>query len=297
MPWTEISIKVPAEYAEPVSHLFTKHGEGAAVVELPGGYNPDEDEAPVPNAPVVVRGYLPEDATLNSRRTMIDVGLRLIAYLCPLPDLQVRSVPDEEWKNQTFEPIRIGRTILISPSGSEAIANTGDIVIPLEPGLAFGTGHHPTTAMVLTTMEDVDLDGTNVLDAGCGSGILAIAAAKMGAAKIIGFDVEEDAVYSSNQNAERAGVSDSIEVFHGSLPDERVPEESFDFILANISANVLKLLSVELLKALKPGGVMIASGVLEERYSEVEHAFRDIGGIMSDKRLVDDWTSFKVRRA
>lgn len=297
MSWTELSIEVPGEYAEPVSHLFSKHGEGAAVVELPGGYNPDEGESPVPNAPVIVRTYLPGDATTGSRRTMIDVGLKLIAYLCPLPELQVREVPDDEWKNQTFEPIQIGRRILISPSGTEANTRADDIVIPLEPGLAFGTGHHPTTAMVLSAMEDVDLNGANVLDAGSGSGILSIAAILMGASRAVGFDVEEDAVRSSGQNAERAGVSESFEVFHGSLPDARVPEGSFNFILANISANVLKLLSSELLTALKPDGAIIASGVLEERYSEVEETFRAAGGELFEKRAVEDWTSFKVRHA
>ncbi len=297
MPWTELSILVPGEYAEPVSHLFSKHGEGAAVVEHPGGYNPDEGESPVLNAPVVVKTYLPDDPTIDSRRTMIDVGLKLIAYLCPLPELQVRHVPDDEWKNQRFEPIRIGRRILISPSGSEADQKPGDIVIPLEPGLAFGTGHHPTTAMVLTAMEEVDLTGRMVLDAGCGSGILSIAAIKLGASKAVGFDIEEDAVRSTMQNAERAGVASEISVFHGSLPDSQVPAGSFDYVLANISANVLKLLSTELLAALKPDGAIIASGVLEERYAEVEEAFREVGGVFVDKRTVEDWTSFKVRLA
>lgn len=297
MSWTELSIKVPGEYAEPVSHLFSKHGEGAAVVEHPGGYNPDEGELPVPNGPVIVRTYLPDDPTTASRRTMIDVGLRLIAYLCPLPDLQVREVPDEEWKNQTFEPVRIGRRILISPTGTEVDAKAGDIIIPLEPGLAFGTGHHPTTAMVLAAMEDSDLEGTSILDAGCGSGILSIAAVKMGTTRAVGFDVDEDAVRSSNQNAERAGVSEITDFLHGSLPDARVPGGSFDFIFANISANVLTLLSTDLLNALKPGGVILASGVLEERYSEVEQTFNDAGGTLFDKRAVEDWTSFKVRHA
>lgn len=297
MTWIELSIEVPGEYAEPVSHLFSKHGEGAAVVELPGGYNPDEGEQPVPNAPVTVRTYLPQDATTASRRTMIDVGLKLIGHLHPLPDLEAREVPDEEWKNQTFEPVRIGRRILISPFGSETEAKPDDIVIPLEPGLAFGTGHHPTTAMVLSAMEETDMDGSVVLDAGCGSGILSIAAVKMGAAGVVAFDVEEDAVRSTQQNAERAGVESQIEVLHGSLPQPRVELASFDLILANISANVLKLLSAELLAALKHTGTIIASGVLEDRYTEVEDTFRPLGGQLSGKRMVEDWTCFKVRHA
>lgn len=297
MSWIELSIHVPGEYAEPVSHLFSKHGEGAAVVEMPGGYNPDEGESPPVNAPVVVKTYLPDDPTTNSRRTMIDVGLKLIAYLTPLNELQERVVPDEEWKNQRFEPVRVGKRILIAPPGSETSAREDDIVIPLEPGLAFGTGHHPTTAMMLAAMEESGLEGATILDAGCGSGILSIAAIKLGAERVVGFDIEEDAVRSSTQNAEQAGVADSIEVLQGSLPQERVAEGAFDFVLANISANVLKMLAPEILKTLSEDGVIIASGVLEDRYEEVCSTFEAIGGAVFDMKQTEDWTCFKVRRA
>ena len=242
-----------------------------------------------------MKTYLPDDATNSSRRTMIDVGLKLIAYLCPLPDLEVRTVLDEEWKNQRFEPVRIGRRILISPPGSEMLAAADDIVIPLEPGLAFGTGHHPTTAMVLSAMEDADLENKVVLDAGCGSGILSIAAAKLGARRAVAFDVDEDAVRSTTKNSKRAGEASKIEPIHGSLPNDQIPTNSFDFVLANISANVLKLLSVELVNVLKKDGVIIASGVLEERYAEVESAFIAAGGALFDKRTIEDWTCFRVR--
>jgi ribosomal protein L11 methyltransferase len=288
---------VPGEYAEPVSHLFSKHGEGAAVVEMPGGYNPDEGEAPPVDAPVVVKTYIPDDATAAGRRVMIDVGLKLIAYLCPLPDLIVRRVDDDEWKNQTFEPIRIGRRLVIAPPGSELALGPNDIAIPLEPGLAFGTGHHPTTAMVLGAMEDAEIAGKNILDAGCGSGILSIAAIKLGASHAVAFDIEDDSFKSTGQNAARAGVASDITVIHGSLPHEGIEQEAFDLVVANISANVLKMLSQHLVKTLKPGGFIIASGVLDERYAEVEAAFNEAGGVLFDKKVTGDWTCFKVRRA
>jgi ribosomal protein L11 methyltransferase len=297
MPLIELSIEVPGEYAEPVTHLFSKHGEGAAVVEMRGGYNPDEGETPPLDAPVIVKTYLPDDPTTASRRTMIDVGLKLINYLCPLPELSVRVVEDSEWKNQTFEPIRVGRRLVIAPPGSEDGLRPGDLAIPLEPGLAFGTGHHPTTAMVLASMEDSAIEGTNVLDAGCGSGILSIAAIKLGAKHATAFDIEEDSYKSSRQNCERAGVAGKVDIFLGSLPHPEVPANAFDFILANISANVLKLLSQHLLQSLNDTGVMIASGVLDERFEEVKTAFEAIGGVVSEKRVTGDWTCFKVRRA
>jgi ribosomal protein L11 methyltransferase len=297
MPWIELSIEVLGEYAEPVSHLFSKHGEGAAVVEMRGGYNPDEGESPPLDAPVIVKTYLPDDPTTAGRKTMIDVGLKLINYLCPLPELIVRVVEDSEWKNQTFEPIRVGRRLVITPPGTENVLRPGDLAIPLEPGLAFGTGHHPTTAMVLAAMEDSAMEGASVLDAGCGSGILSIAAIKLGAKHATAIDMEEDSFRSSRQNCERAGVAGSVDVLLGTLPHDEVRAGSFDFILANISANVLKLLSEHLMAALNTGGVIIASGVLLDRFDEVKSAFAAVGGVVSEKRVTGDWTCFKVRRA
>lgn len=297
MPWIELSIEVPGEYAEPVSHLFSKHGEGAAVVEMRGGYNPDEGESPPLDAPVIVKTYLPDDPTTAGRKTMIDVGLKLINYLCPLPELILRVVDDSEWKNQTFEPIRVGRRLVITPPGTENVLRPGDLAIPLEPGLAFGTGHHPTTAMVLAAMEDSAMEGASVLDAGCGSGILSIAAIKLGAKHATAIDMEEDSFRSSRQNCERAGVAGSVDVLLGTLPHDEVRAGSFDFILANISANVLKLLSEHLMAALNTGGVIIASGVLLDRFDEVKSAFAAVGGVVSEKRVTGDWTCFKVRRA
>lgn len=297
MAWVELSIEVPGEYAEPVSHLFSRHGEGSAVVETPGGYNLDEGEMPPMNPLVIVKTYLPDDPTKESRRTMIDVGLKLISYLCPLPDLQERTVLDEEWKNQRFEPVRIGRRLVVALPGSEPEPGTQRILVPLEPGLAFGTGHHPTTAMVLAALEDIELHGKTVLDAGCGSGILSIAAIKLGAASVVAFDVEEDAIRSSRRNVERAGISARVEVIHGTLPDERITERHFDVVLANISANVLKLLAPHLLAALKDNGEVIASGVLEPRYEEVNEAFKAVGGELFDRQVTGDWACFKIRHA
>jgi ribosomal protein L11 methyltransferase len=297
MRWTELSIQVPGEFAEPVTHLFSKHGEGAAVVEMPADYNPDEGESPAIDGPVTLKTYIPAGPTARSRREMIDVGLRLIAYLCPLPPLNVREIDDSEWRNQTFDPIRVGRRLVIAPPGSEGKLRSGDITIPLEPGLAFGTGHHPTTAMVLAAMEDAALEGAEVLDAGCGSGILSIAAIMLGAEHVYAFDIEDDAVGSTMLNTQRAGVAGKVTLIHTSIPDERIPEGAFDFVLANISANVLIKLSDHIVATLKPAGTVIASGVLEERYADAVAAFKAAGGRVFDKRVTGDWTCFKVSRA
>ena len=296
MRWLELSIDAPGEYAEPIVHLFTKHAEGGAVVELAGGFNPDEGESPDAGGPATIRAYLPVDSTTKSRKVMIDVGLRLIAYLCPLPPVREREVDESEWRNQKFDPVRVGKRLVIAPPGSDVTTGPGDIVIPLEPGMAFGTGHHPTTAMVLQAMESASLDGVTVLDAGCGSGILSIAAVKLGASEVVGIDVDEDAVRSSTANLARAEVSDAARVIHTTLPSPGVPNGHFDFVLANISANVLITLATHLLDALKPGGTLIGSGVLDTRWDEVKAGFEEAGATITETVQTGDWMCFSARR-
>ena len=151
--WLQLSIKAPPEYVEPLTHLFNLHGEGTVSVVRPGGFNPDEGETTDPSAWATIRGWLPIDPTTESRRTAIDVGVRLIRHLIDLPDLEEREVTDDEWRNQKFEPIRVGTNLVIVPGSAKFIGRDSDILIELEPGHAFGTGHHPTTLMCLEEIE------------------------------------------------------------------------------------------------------------------------------------------------
>jgi ribosomal protein L11 methyltransferase len=295
--WLELSIVTPGEYAEPIAHLFARHGDGRVAVESPGGYNPDEGELPPAGASVSVRGWLPVDTTTESRKAMIDVGLRLIGHLCPLPPLRERQVSDDEWRNQKFEAVRVGRRLVISPAGARIKKQPGDIVIPLDPGMAFGTGHHPTTRMCLTALERTVQNGCVVLDLGCGSGILSIAALKLGAARAVCLDIEEDAVASSGANLKLAGVRDRALVAQGSLPHEFTPEGGFDVVCANISANVIIGLAGQLLRALAPGGTLIASGVLEGRSKDVERALVQAGGAVTSIGQSGEWMAYEVARA
>ena len=237
--WLQLSIEAPPEYVEPLTHLFNLHGEGTASVERPGGFNPDEGEAPDPAAWVTIRCWLPVDPTTASRRTAIDVGVRLMRHLVDLPDLEEREVTDDEWRNQKFEPIRVGTNLVIVPRSARFTPRESDVVIELEPGLAFGTGHHPTTLMCLEEIEKAVKPGDRFLDVGCGSGVLSIAALALGAAHAVALDVDADAVTSSRSNLEIAGFSGRSKVLHGSLPHPEVPNRKFDVVGANISANVL----------------------------------------------------------
>ena len=297
MRWLQISIKSPPEYVEPLTHLFNIHGEGSASVERQGGFNPDEGESPDPTAWVTIRGWLPVDTTTESRKTAIDVGLRLIRHLVDLPKVEELEVSDSEWRNQKFEPIRVGTNLVIVPRSTVFHANPTDVVIELEPGLAFGTGHHPTTLMCLEEIEKIVKPGDKFLDVGCGSGVLSIAALALGAAHSTGLDIEDDAVISANANLSAAGFANKFTILAGSIPHDHVPDRGFDVVGANIAANVLIALAQPLIDSVSDQGVIITSGVLDTRLDDVISAFKKVGGEVESSRMIEDWTSTRIKRS
>ena len=293
--WLELSIQTPPEYAEPVAHLFARHGDGRVVTEEAGGFNPDEGEHASAGAPVTVRGYLPLDPTTASRRAMIEVGIRLISRIEPLPPMKERELDSDEWEHQEFEPVRVGKRLVIVPSHLSREDVGARIAVPLEPGLAFGTGHHPTTRMCLELLERLLPEGGRVLDVGCGSGILAIAAAKLGAQRVVCLDVDADAVGSARRNVVAAEVAGTVEVEPGSVPDVLAPAGGFDVVVANISAKVLIDLAAPLLECLAPAGVAIGSGMMAERQQEVIDAFREAGAGIREVITAGDWVALVVQ--
>ncbi len=295
--WLQLSIKAPPEYVEPLTHLFNLHGEGTVSVERPGGFNPDEGETPDPSAWVTIRGWLPIDPTTESRRTAIDVGVRLIRHLIDLPDLEEQEITDDEWRNQKFEPIRVGTNLVIVPGSAKFIGRDSDILIKLEPGLAFGTGHHPTTLMCLEEIEKTVKPGSRFLDVGCGSGVLSIAALALGAEHAVGVDVDDDAVISSATNLKTAGYSEHSTVVHGTIPHPEVHDGSFDVVAANISAKALIELAGPIVSTVSEDGVIITSGVLEGRLDDVNAAFESAGGVVQSSRKIEDWTATRISRA
>ena len=297
MAWLELSVVTPGEFTEPIVHLFSKHGEGRVAVEQQGGYNPDEGESgPAADALVTVRGYLPIDATTDGRRANIDVGLRLVAHFADVSSVAERVIDDNEWMDQEFEPVRIGRRLIVSPPGRDTATGPDDIVVPLAPGMAFGTGHHPTTRMCLEWLEDVVRHDSQLLDVGTGSGILAIAALKSGAKRAVCLDIDQNAVDAAIDNLGKAGVAGAASVFAGGLPHPEAPARDWDIVTANISARVLSEIAADLIECLKDHGVLIASGLLAERRDEVIAAFAEAGGVVIEERESEDWLAFKVVR-
>jgi ribosomal protein L11 methyltransferase len=296
MRWLQLSIKAPPEFVEPLTHLFNIHGEGSASVERQGGYNPDEGESPDPTAWVTIKGWLPLDPTTESRKTAIDVGVRLIRHLVDLPEIEEIEVSDDEWRNQKFEPIKVGKNLVIVPRSTEYESKPSDVIIELEPGLAFGTGHHPTTLMCLEDIENAIKPGDRFLDVGCGSGVLSIAALALGAEHAVGLDIEDDAVVSSKANLAEAGFTGKSTILAGSIPHAQVPDGGFDVVGANIAANVLIALAEPLIASVADDGVIITSGVLDVRLDEVVAAFKAVGGEVKTSRQIEDWTATQITR-
>jgi ribosomal protein L11 methyltransferase len=215
-------------------------------------------------------------------------------------DVRVSSLKEEDWANawkDHFEVHKIGDRVVIRPPWREYEPKDDEVVIVLDPGMAFGTGLHPSTKLSMLGTEEVVKPGDTVLDVGTGSGILAIAALKIGAVKADTVDVEQVAVKATAENAERNGVSDRLAIEHGSVgPGQPFHGEQYDVVLANIIARVLIELSEAIVQHTKPGGSMVLAGIIESREQDVIDAFASRGADVVNRRFQEDWVSLVLRR-
>ena len=203
MDWLELSVHASPELVEPLVELFQRYGRRQVVVEEAGGFNPDEGESPPTGGPVIVRAYVPKDRRSADRVARIHAGVQLMGLIKPLSPLEVRTVTPWEWEEAWkahFQPLRIGGRLVVRPTWHEVEAEEGDIVLTLDPGLAFGTGHHPTTRMCLEQLERRVQPGMRILDLGTGSGLLSQAALLLGAKWALALDTEADAIRASRRN-------------------------------------------------------------------------------------------------
>ena len=286
MAWQELSITVPHEYVEPISYLFGRYGKGVST-ELAG------------NGQVLLRTYL----TTGSRQRMarIDVGVRLVGAIEPIGDLVIRELPeDEDWMNSWkshFRILRIGKRLVIKPTWLELdeTSKPDDIVIELDPGIAFGTGYHPTTDTCMQAMEQHITSGMAVLDLGTGSGILAITAMKLGAGMVTALDIDSQAVSAARRNFKRTGISKQVRLGQGSVPHPTAPAGEFDLAVANISARGVADRCPFILTALKPGALFIASGLLETQKPEVANAVEPLGFTLVSEWPQEEWVTLLYR--
>ncbi|MBI4339780.1 MAG: 50S ribosomal protein L11 methyltransferase [Chloroflexi bacterium] len=292
MDWLELSIQAPAEYVEPLSEIFRRYSDGNVAVQTEGDWDPDNDPGQAdPPSRITITAYLRLDDTLRSRKAMIDVGVRLVSHLQPLGALQERVLAEKEWETAWkahFTVLRVGRRIVLKPTWHDYAPKPGDAVVELDPGMAFGTGHHPTTRMCLEELDRRVQPGSRALDVGTGSGILAITAARLGAAHVVGLDIDGTAVQAARENVTRNGVAGKVRVYPGSLPHPEAPAAAFDIVVANITAGAIAALAGELAQTMAQDGTLIASGIIAQRQAEAEDAIQRYLTITS-RRQDGDW--------
>ena len=299
MKWVEISVQAPREYVEPLSTIFHRYSRGGVVVEEAGGYNPDEGESPPWDAFVTLRTYLPVNATTRSNKAHIEVAVRLVSLVQPLPPLQERLVEEADWAEawkRHFQVFHVTPRLVVQPTWLSYAPAAGEVIIRMDPGLAFGTGHHPTTSMCLRELEAMVSPGDRVLDVGTGTGILAIAAVKLGARQAVALDIEAQAVRVARGNARANGVGKAIQVVRGTLPQEQAPAAAFDVAVANISTVAIVGMAQDMALALRPEGCLIASGIVEERAEETVDALRRAGLVLRRRAQEGLWVILVATR-
>ncbi len=286
MPWQELSISVPHEYVEPVSYLFGRYGRGLSTEPQGAGR-------------VLLRTYL--ESASRERLARIDVGIRLISSVGELGELVARDLDDDEdWQNswkQHYAALPVGEQLIIKPSwvDLEPGEAQGRVVIDLDPGIAFGTGYHPTTYTCMEALEELVEPDMRVLDLGTGSGILTITALKLSAGSAVALDIDGQAVTAARGNFRRLRLQDRVTLAKGSVPHPAAADGTIDLAVANISARGVADRSPFLLKALKPGSMLVASGLLATQRPEVEDALLALGFIPDMEWPRDEWVTLGYR--
>lgn len=301
--WLEIAVAAPAELVEAVANVFNENGSGGVVIEDPAlivdllAKGTAETVAPAlkppPSGQAVVKGYFCCDCSLADR-----LGTLSRRFTDLSVSWQTREIREQDWATawqEYYKPVRVGKNIVIKPSWEDYIARVGETVIELDPGMAFGCGTHATTAMCLALLEELAPGCAVVYDVGTGSGILSVAAALLGARQVIAVDIDEPAVRAARENVERNGVADRVAVVRGNLLDNMTGGRA-DLVVANIIADVIIRLAPDAAAALKPGGRLIASGIINDRAGEVRQALGDVGLEPVKELTGGEWVAMVYRR-
>ena len=308
MNWREVAVTVSSEGEEAVADLFYQLGCPGVSVEDPellrsyiesGNWDYHSFGEVELTGTSVVKGYFPEDDELTDKLTKLDLGIRELLQRSPDWVIQAKgiSLKEEDWATAWkayFKPIHIGQHFLIKPTWESVTPREGDIILELDPGMAFGTGTHATTTLCLRAMERVIKPGQRVFDLGTGSGILAIAAAKLGAI-VDAVDLDSVAIRVAQENIALNQVNDQVRVVRGDLAT--VLTGQADLVIANIIADVILSLLPDLKRILHADGEFLASGIIENRADEVEVGLKAAGFEIVERLEDSGWILFRARWA
>ena len=304
MDWIEIKVDTTTEAVESITGIFYEKGAQGVVIEDPKDFlrqkeDGDWDYMEVPEGldfeKAVVTAYLPEKEGIydiiseieNKIKKLPEYGLNI-----GTGKITINSVSDTDWANEWkkyYDILHIGKKIVVKPSWKEYFKKEDEVVIELDPGMAFGTGTHETTIMCLEFIEKYIKDGFQVIDFGCGSGILSIALAKLGANRVFAIDKDEVAVKVTKENVDRNGLKDIVEVKVGDTLD--IVKETVDLIVSNIIADVIIKVSDKAAFLLKEKGIFIASGIVKDKKERVKQAVMGKGLILLEEQVKGDWVA------
>jgi ribosomal protein L11 methyltransferase len=306
MKWYEVKIKTTSELVDLVCDILYDVGVGGVVIEDPNDLiiNMKEETSwdyfdinslDIDYEGAVVKGYLPESEDLLDKIELIKQNVNNLSKEKgdnKLNQVTTAEVYEEDWANswkKYYKPKKIGQRVVVKPTWEYYIAEENEVVIELDPGMAFGTGTHETTTMCTRLLEKNIKKDSTVYDIGCGSGILSIIAAKLGAKEVIGVDIDEVAYKVSKANVQINHVENIVDVRHGNLMD--VIDGKADIIVANIIADIIKILAKDITKFMKPSSKFIASGIILDKVDDVTGVLEDNGLEVMCVEKLGEWVA------
>jgi ribosomal protein L11 methyltransferase len=317
MSWLEVSLTINGELAEAVADVLARFAYSGVMMEQGVKYTDDED-AGTPTGPITVRAYLEMNDQIEETRQKLEESLYYLGRIQPLPAASYKEIADQNWMEswkQHYRPILIGEVLVIVPAWMDS-PDPNRIAIKIDPGMAFGTGTHPTTQLCLELMEqfftqskienrksETLAPGASagvVIDVGCGSGILSIAAIKLGAKSALGLDIDAGSIVNARENADANQVGNELILEVGSVQeilDGRFAFRKAPLVLANILAPVIvRLFDAGLAELIAEDGAIILSGILQEQAQSVIEAAQSRGLKMIDRRQIGDWIALRMSR-
>lgn len=311
MKWSELSIHTTNEAIEAISNIMHEAGASGVVIEdsdeltreredLFGEiYSLDPDDFPVDG--VIIKAYLPVNSFLGETVEAVKLAItNLATFGIDLGEnvVTISEVQEEDWATawkKYYHPVKISKRFTIVPTWETYHPVSSDeLIIELDPGMAFGTGTHPTTVMSLQALEKMVKPDHRVIDIGTGSGVLAIGAALLSAKEVYALDLDEVAVRSANTNVKLNNVQDVVTVEEGNLTDK--VDAPGDVVVANILAEVIMSFTDDAFKIVKPGGSYITSGIIESKKNDVKAALESSGFVIEDVMMMEDWVTIVSKK-
>jgi ribosomal protein L11 methyltransferase len=299
--WLEISIEVSGELAEAVAEVFSRFAPGGVAVESTA-IKASGDEYGEPTGPMRVRAYLPLNSQLEDTRQRLVESIYFLGRIEPLPEPTFKIIQDQNWMEawkQHYRPIEVGERILVLPAWAE-MPETERLPLRIDPGMAFGTGTHPTTQLSLLLLEKYLRPGDTLLDIGCGTGILAVAARKLGASAAYGVDIDTRSIEIARQTSDSNQVTEDIRFEVGSVADViggLFPVNQVPVVVANILGHILiRLLDDGMGELIAPEGVLLLSGILEEKIPDMLTALERHNLRVIEQIMIKDWVGLAVEK-